>query len=190
MIYNNNWAFIHIPKTGGTNFIERCKIFPEIINGNDNRPKHYNHQPLQWWLDQKILSPNLIFFTFVRNPYSRMVSLYNHILTSNKNIPSFNEFIENNILMKLESKINNVNFKFSWPQYKYFENKENIKVNVFKIESDLGEVEKLVNIKFKDIFVNSRPHLPWQNYYTKKTKTIVLNVWKEDFELFSYDKDF
>ena len=56
MIYTKEWAFIHIPKTAGLNFILRMEKKPEVINAQWNLQKKtglkdVNHLPLQWWLD-------------------------------------------------------------------------------------------------------------------------------------------
>ena len=77
MIYTEKWAFIHIPKTGGLNFIKRLEYQPGVINAHVSLPRHYNHQSLQWWLDHKVLDESQLIFTFVRHPYTRLVSLYN-----------------------------------------------------------------------------------------------------------------
>jgi hypothetical protein len=52
MIYTTEWAFIHIPKTAGYNFIKRIENKKGVMNAHKNLPAHMNHQPLQWWLDR------------------------------------------------------------------------------------------------------------------------------------------
>ena len=48
MIYTTEWAFIHIPKTAGYNFIKRIENKKGVMNAHKNLPAHMNHQPLQW----------------------------------------------------------------------------------------------------------------------------------------------
>ena len=89
MIYTKDWAFIHIPKTSGTNFQIRMEDKEGVTNAWKNTPdtghivenekkdlKYLNqHQPLQYWLDQGILTKQHHIFCFVRNPYARIVSI-------------------------------------------------------------------------------------------------------------------
>ena len=41
MIYTKEWAFIHIPKTAGLNFILRMEKKPEVINAQWNLQKKF-----------------------------------------------------------------------------------------------------------------------------------------------------
>jgi len=51
MIYDRDlsWAFIHIPKTGGTNIRMNAKCAAHTVIGDIDMPAHFNHQPLWWW---------------------------------------------------------------------------------------------------------------------------------------------
>ena len=188
MIYTTEWAFIHIPKTAGYNFIKRIENKKGVMNAHKNLPAHMNHQPLQWWLDRGTLNKNQYIFAFVRNPYARIVALYNHMLTSGNNpgIPEFKEFIMTDVVDTKTPA--GLDYNFGWPQYKSIENNQGIDVRCFKMESELTLVEDYIGHIFTDTILNSREYDPWQSFYDSETKEKVNEKYKEDFRRFNYDE--
>ena len=106
----------HIPKTGGTtfrwilinNYSWRHFDFPEyrkVIIKPDNFPfssfilkqiKSLSGHWLRYSYDLKLLLPNIKFVTFLRDPISRIISLYFHIKSlENPNI-KFREWVAHN----------------------------------------------------------------------------------------------
>ena len=186
MVHTTEWAYIHIPKTAGLNFIKRSEHRQNVGSWVDfNLKKHENHQTLQWWLNRGIITTQKVF-TFVRNPYARIVSLYNHMLTSGNNpeLPEFKEFI-----MKYKfPTFNYLGFGFDLPQYKFIENDQGIDVKYYKMETDLPLVEKYIGYIFTDTNINTKFHAPWHTYYDTETKETVNEKYKEDFKRFNYDE--
>jgi hypothetical protein len=75
--------FLHVPKTGGLSIINTLRktlgIRLEASEKKLNTPLGHESQSLVDFKATKI-EPNSFFsFAFVRNPYSRAVSMYNHI---------------------------------------------------------------------------------------------------------------
>ena len=201
MIYTKEWAFIHIPKTSGTNFQIRMenkegvtnayKDFPdrEFIVENEKKDLKYlnQHQPLQWWLDRGTLNKEQYIFCFVRNPYARMVSMYNHMLTSGNNpdVTNFKEYVMMNVMDRKTP--DSFNFNVGWPQYKFIENNQGINVKYYKIENELPLVEKYIGYTFTDTRYNGRDYDPWHTYYDNETKEKINEKYKEDFIRFNYE---
>tara|TARA_B100000073_G_scaffold278114_1_gene238437 strand:- start:50 stop:661 length:612 start_codon:yes stop_codon:yes gene_type:complete len=201
MIYTKEWAFIHIPKTSGTNFQIRMenkegvtnayKDFPdrEFIVENEKKDLKYlnQHQPLQWWLDRGTLNKEQYIFCFVRNPYARIVSMYNHMLTSGNNpdVTDFKEYVMMNVMDRKTP--DSFNFNVGWPQYKFIENNQGINVKYYKIENELPLVEKYVGYTFTDTRYNGRDYDPWHTYYDNETKEKINEKYKEDFIRFNYE---
>ena len=75
MIYTDDWAFIHIPKTSGSNFKKRVNGQTPDIEGK--WIPDLMHNPVSFWETTEYVHDQYI--TIVRNPYSRMVSIYEHI---------------------------------------------------------------------------------------------------------------
>ena len=188
MIYTKQWAFIHIPKTSGYNFIKRIEDKPGVINAHKDLARHMNHQPLQWWLDRGTLNKEQYIFTFVRNPYARIVDLYNHMLTSGNNpgLPEFKEYIMTDVVDTKTPA--GLDYDFGWPQYKSIENDQGIDVRCYKMEKELPLVEDYIGHIFTDTRLNSREYDPWQTYYDSETKEKVNEKYKEDFMRFNYDE--
>jgi len=188
MIYTKEWAFIHIPKTAGYNFIKRIEDKPGVINAHKDLARHMNHQPLQWWLDRGTLNKEQYIFTFVRNPYARIVDLYNHMLTSGNNpgLPEFKEYIMTDVVDTKTPA--GLDYDFGWPQYKSIENDQGIDVRCYKMEKELPLVEDYIGHIFTDTRLNSREYDPWQTYYDSETKEKVNEKYKEDFMRFNYDE--
>ena len=201
MIYSKEWAFIHIPKTSGTNFQIRMedkegvtnayKDFPdrEFIVENEKKDLKYlnQHQPLQWWLDRGTLNKEQYIFCFVRNPYARIVSMYNHMLTSGNNpdVTNFKEYVMMNVMDRKTP--DSFNFNVGWPQYKFIENNQGINVKYYKIENELPLVEKYIGYTFSDTRYNGRDYDPWHTYYDNETKEKINEKYKEDFIRFNYE---
>lgn len=188
MIYTTEWAFIHIPKTAGYNFIKRIENKKGVINAHKNLSTHMNHQPLQWWLDRGTLNKDQYIFAFVRNPYARIVALYNHMLTSGNNpgLPEFKEFVMTDVVDTKTPA--GLDYNFGWPQYKSIENNQGIDVRCFKMESELTLVEDYIGHIFTDTILNSREYDPWQSFYDSETKEKINEKYKEDFRRFNYDE--
>lgn len=203
MIYTKEWAFIHIPKTSGTNFQIRMEDKEGVTNAWKNMPdtgfivenenkdiKYLNqHQPLQWWLDREFLNKEQYIFCIVRNPYERMVSMFNHMKSSgnNPNVTNFKEFIMNDIADIKTPKGFGFTFNVGWPQYKFIENNQEINVKYYKIENELPLIEKYVGYKFTDTRHNGRDYDPWHTYYDDETKDKINEKYKEDFIRFNYE---
>ena len=201
MIYTKEWAFIHIPKTSGTNFQIRMedkegvtnayKDFPdrEFIVENEKKDLKYlnQHQPLQWWLDRGTLNKEQYIFCFVRNPYARIVSMYNHMLTSGNNpdVTNFKEYVMMNVMDRKTP--DSFNFNVGWPQYKFIENNQGINVKYYKMENELPLVEKYIGYTFTDTRYNGRDYDPWHTYYDNETKEKINEKYKEDFIRFNYE---
>ena len=87
--HKNKFVFVHINKTGGTSIINMLKEFDDKAIIRKGHPFLYRSvRPLIRGKRGKALPPilaqsdkfdNYFKFTFVRNPWDRMVSLYFHI---------------------------------------------------------------------------------------------------------------
>lgn len=190
MIKTSNWAYIHIPKTSGTNFIKRGENATGVTNISESYPNiHFVHQPLQWWLDNEVITDEIII-TFVRNPFSRLVSMYNHIKRSNDSVlPPFEDFVLGDYITERNMRLvaAGVDWRIDWTQSKYIENDANCTIKYFKMESDLAEAEDFVKFEFTDTNINSGDYDDWQTYYTSpEVIAFVKDRYSDDFVNFGY----
>ena len=179
LLYNltSNWAFIHIPKTGGTSI-------NKVLQSDKNTEFLTSHDSIRL-----LPSDNLFTFTFVRNPYTRFLSAWKHGIRKNKYSPDLKEFIKN------------INLNDTWflPQTYYInEGKtENKKVNFIGKYENLKEDFQVVSSKIKvqgtlehlnrNPIYDVHPLLNQDKYYLSMYKN---NRWAGDFVKETYYNDF
>lgn len=174
--------FIHIPKTAGTS-----------ISDSLNIPKDHTHRTLQKIISEKSDLNKYYKVAFVRNPYDRMVSLYNEKketgwLYKNVDFKKFIQFIYTDI-----SKISNdPNLKnHSKPCTFWLKYDEQIIMDYIgkfeNLENDLNFINKTLNLDNKKLqHLRKRNKMHYSKYYDEETINIVKKYHKEDLELFNY----
>jgi len=188
--------FIHIPKAGGISIIK--SLYGEKAGGIGHRRwEHFK------WLYGEENFNDYFKFTFVRNPFDRLLSAYSFLKKGGMNhmdkefgetvmapYDTFEKFVNEWVNEK------NVD---SWvhfiPQYKYLYNEsgylmvdfigyfENFNEDYEKIRQRIGTGKKLKHL-------NKTPDKHEKNYreaYTPQMIEKVTEVYKQDLELFKYN---
>ncbi len=172
--------FVHIDKTGGVSIEHALRVYQK---------QHYS---IQYYMDKinKNEWKNTFKFTFVRNPWSRMVSLYFHALKycgldSNITfkeycISSFKEYDENPT-------------HWSKPQLDWLTDEHGHVVVDFigryeYLREDFGSLCKLLDIKKRQLpHMSKTEHDHYEKYYDEELKTLVAEQYKKDIMYFSYN---
>jgi hypothetical protein len=188
--------FVHVPKTAGVSVAR--SLFGNLAGG---------HTPLEKYqiIFSKNEYENYFKFTFVRNPWDRLVSAYSFLrnggfdeqdrLWAQNNLSSYNDF---DGFVKGWVRKRNIESKIHFmPQYKfvcepmkfspgvnyigYFEN----------LEDDYYYIRNMLGIKASLPHLNSteRKKDDYRNFYTEETKKIVADVYMKDIQIFGYDFD-
>lgn len=196
MIKSDAWAFIHIPKTSGTNFQKYILSQKGAKDCHTFYSRHFTHQPLAWWEEQEDLT-DLHIFTIVRNPYARFLSLYNHISDNISDLEDFETFLRKRPFKKINKMIEEevlvrwkkeISYDLFWPQYKFLEGNKEVKV--FKYEEDLKELEDLVGYNFTSTSYNKRQYNKnLKERYNDYTKSVIDELYEEDFIKFGYSNE-
>ncbi len=135
-------------------------------------------------------------FSFVRNPWRRMVSHWEYLVeqmynkrVAKKDILNFSSFVQ-----LFPSKFLGYNM-LGYDEF--LADKKNTKLNfVGKLENidvDLKQIGLEIKIEIKEILhVNKtnpslKVHNDWKQYYNPKTKDIVYNIFKDDINKYEYD---
>ena len=208
--YSHQFIFIHIYHTAGTSIKEALKEYAidEPNNFKIKRPlKKLGDSPnpiYNMWYSvvfhakareiKRELPPEVYDkcykFAFVRNPWDRLVSSYHHLLKDTwdlkhkivTSMESFDEFVDwsvskNNSLQKdfIADKSGKIIVDF---------------IGKYEtLEKDFEQVCKKLKIQAHLPQKNKTEHKDYRNYYTKRTKKIVENIFQEDIELFGYTFD-
>ena len=182
-------TFIHIPKTGGLSF--RHWAFDHLKDFDFTRDQEHSDliQKHKYW-------PNLgTTFTFVRNPYARLVSIY-HFLgqraeMSKKTDQDFKELL---IFRKGFNHWirNDVEYGDIWSKKKqqvdWFSNRQvDIILKIEEIDQDFKKIQELLNCYEPLPHINKSIHDDYRSYYDQETKKLVENLCRKDLERFGYD---
>ena len=206
--------YIHIHKTGGTTIAMNLKKYYGFETYYLRRPDHQkfcmdkkkkkyinyenrihgiiNYYKTSPFLNKKMKMNqdkwnNYYKFCFIRNPYDRRVSAWNHI--NRFNIP-FKNFLN------LKNTCNDVEYMHMFmPQYRSMINEkakkfinyigyfENLDEDFRKILNNIGIQKILHDPKDK---LNSRAHKPFYEYYDQDSLTKVNLLMSEDFKNLDY----
>lgn len=188
MVSNKHrFIFVHIIKTGGTSiedFFGGRKIHKYAINYKKEIPSN------KW--------KNYFKFTFVRNPWDKMVSQYFYIKKNcrEKYVPlSFKDFIlafdhcgESEYIQKKGVRITYNPIQLPWimdnlgyPLVDFIGRFETLQKDFDKI------CEKLKIQKHILPHENKSDHKHYSKYYDQETKEIIARKFKRDIEYFNYD---
>lgn len=203
-----NATFIHVPKTGGTSFYE-------WIEAN---AQPYDMQMINVYATgcvdgaRKQWGELGTVFSFVRNPYSRLVSMYHYQwkeaerhLANNTGTPKdriefartaavsrkgFDYWIECMYFCKTElfaiadadPKRVTVSSWFNGTVPDIWIKTENLNVEFYKIQDLLLGGDRSVPLPW----TNVSEHKPYRDYYNATTKRWVAEQFREDLELFEY----
>lgn len=192
MIYTKDWAFIHIPKTSGTNLkkraIEHYKNSNYIQDSHNSIISETMHNPYVYWED---ILKNKWIFSITRNPFARAVSLWKYCIEKrpafqeNFGYNTFYEFYTNEKIKIWEGKIWGVQST----QFDFLKNQKNIiEVHTYKMETELKLLELKLNFKFTDSKINSLESYNYKEIYKdKKNIKLIQDLFYIDFKTFSYD---
>lgn len=224
MIINQSvgFAFIHIPKSAGTSvtrFLSPLNgpldlelggtVFGEEIQGAYARRyklrKHSMLADAQYAIDLARPPKDMFVFTFVRNPYSRLSSIFSflrkwedynpELLRMMKSFSSFAEFVESGIFTRLPGP--DGMFR---PQCEWLKLKGKIAKNVrcFKIEDIGNAIEEIRHELEKrgadlSLFPEFFPHAnksesqPFQELgLSRNLAEMIENYYRDDFENLEY----
>lgn len=206
--------FVHIPKTAGQSiehvflnllglsWEEREPLLLKFNYDKNLGPPRLAHLKAQEYLKYNYISQSMFDsyfkFSFVRNPWSRIVSFYNY--RRYYQLFSFKHFVTK----KLKNKILERDYWFIGPQYEFimnhngdiivdyigrFENLQNdfdVICNALGLKDvKLPHVNKAREASFmQKFFRKSKRH--YSEYYDKETKEIVENAYKKDIQIFNY----
>lgn len=172
--FDLNCIFIHIPRNGGTSM-------ESLAGCNGHHKIDYYRDFFQYAVVGKTMD-DFFKFAFVRNPWDRFVSSY---VYSNKPLEEFEEFVTD---MSFGHLPDSIEFK---PQYQFIcDYEKNILVDFVgryeNLKEDWKKVCDRLGVEHELPWINKSENRKrdWESYYNTKTKKIIFDVYRDDFDLF------
>ena len=179
--------YYHIPKCGGSSMKRFCENENSIVYAGHRRVRH---TPIE------IIDRRLFKFTFTRNPYDRLVSAYSYLVNGfgnehdveygKKLSPDFNYFVKKQLpdIMK-NSWWDFIHFI---PMSFYIDEKVNFVGRLENYQQDLNHVCNVIGIPTQQLTHNNKSkHKHYTEYYDGESRSIVREIYREDFEKFKYE---
>jgi hypothetical protein len=191
----DNLSFVHIPRSAGTSIGHWLRA----NKGTSSYQEWYNHPTLEE------MQPTGTTFTVVRNPWDRIVSLYQ--FSKNVKVQGYphisNEWAQNYI--------NQLNGFTEWPDFEtWVKNLENFKMpEIFpftmltpqtqwankvdlvlhyeKLDEEFITIQQLLNCYNPLLKENSSEHIDYKYMYTSETKDLIYKWFKEDVDKWRYE---
>ena len=184
-----NCIYIHIPKTAGMS-IESIlgedvkRLHQQSIKIKHGTPKEWKYP--KYWEDYYT-------FTFVRNPWDRVVSSYLFNLKMSYNnstqhdrekikeygLNGFNQYVLNDLRKTKSRHFLPYTHWILGYEYDFIGKLENFK-------DDMKLVCKKLQINFIDTHINKTKRENYRRYYNEESKNIIADIYRDDIKRFNY----
>jgi hypothetical protein len=195
----DNIAFVHIPRSAGTSIGRWLKT-----NIKTNSCKEWYTHPLL-----KDLHTTACSFTVVRNPWDRMVSLYEY--SKNIKVEIDGQQVLGFSNTQAQAYLNHINNIVEWPNFNtWVENLETFKMpDIFwfnmltkqtewangvdivlrfeELEQEFTKIQQLVNCYAPLLKENYTAHTDYKYLYTTRTKDLIYTWFKDDINKWRYE---
>lgn len=194
-------VFLWIPKTAGASIckaldIHRCQRLGAINETMRFKKVTFGHLSLRHLVRggyiPNELPGNAFVFTFVRNPYSRSVSLYSYLRKKRDylrrlSFVDFLRFIKDHPTQKIGLAnvrgLSQCNPQVAWTkgiQLDFTGKYEDLETSVNQLRSRFGSVAELP-------YLNRSKHSQFERYYVRREAAeLVRTLYRDDFEAFGY----
>jgi len=196
--FEHKFKFIHIPKTGGSSIEEVFSLFnkknfwrPTFIYKIEKcyfAPQHLTHNLLDHFSPE---SKDWFSFTYVRNPYTKIVSEYFYIHRSFYNVVIDN-FTEDHFKDWIVNDLVKFDMDHKLPQSTFIDKEVDMVLKFENIQEDFKKLCNKLNVKHelthtqKDKGNINKNKIVEQ--LSKETKDLIYNIFKKDFEMFNYSR--
>lgn len=194
-IFDNEILFLHIPRTGGSIIENKLKKIYNIdlFGGDETIGLSEQHFTANEIMRRQINIHKLFSFTFVRNPFDRILSTYlngimNHTKSFDDYIDTIKNVVENKLYYTIVS-IDSSDLSHYKPQFELLENLTPDFIGRFEnYENDIKILSNMhpklnclceVNIKKRNV--------DYKKYYNERNRKIIEELYKDDLKTFNYE---
>lgn len=190
-VFNNDIIFLHIPRTGGTLIEDTLKKKMKIkFIGPDKNGLSLQHYTLNNILTN-LESKNYLTFTFVRNPFDKILSSYlNWTIDNTPNFDDYINMVKEVVDKKLYLNISHIktnDISHYIPQYIMIGNNKLDFIGRFEdYETDIIKLSKYKNLNNLSSINIKKNNINYREYYNNRNRKIIEDLYKEDLKLFNY----
>ncbi len=183
--------FIHVPKAAGSS------VCMELFGYQTGHKSYF-----RYWLDSPAKADSYFKFTFVRNPYDRLVSAYHFLKAGGMDqrdktwaednlseFESFEDFVKNWVTPSNIAKKNHFQTQLSFlcaPRSKV--PKVDFIGRIENFNDDMNIVRARLGLALGEtVHVNQSERKDYRSYYTDEMLSIVRRVYADDIEILGYD---
>jgi hypothetical protein len=197
--FDRKIAFIHIPKTAGQSiedlFEFKCDNYHYA--GDHHNGYDFSHCTIKN-MQSKIDVSNFFKFSFVRNPFDRLVSEFffrpkNGVFFKRLKMKkhSFDDFVNGVYQYKLSYDVNksyDESHLYKQFDFIYIDNKISVDFlgRFENLKNDISTLKKKFNINKNIIHKNKTNHYHYSSYYSTTTKSMVEKIYEKDLNTFNY----
>jgi hypothetical protein len=195
-------CYIRIPKSGSTsiNKVILEKKYPTL------KQKEISNKQINFLTDVNLhthatKSDNHTYFTIVRNPLRRLVSVYRGFFENNSANYIYRDYLFgilpqhlsfSNFVERLASIPDHLKDQHIKPQHcflEYYEQKK-IDVTIFRLE-DSEKVNQFLNQNSLELLYLNKSEKPYdyRSYFTRKTLAIASEIYQKDIDRFGYQHE-
>ena len=181
--HKHKFIFVHINKCGGTTI---DTLFTGRFAGHKKAFEYKQSTPNTF--------DNYFKFTFVRNPWDRVVSFYHYQIKRNWDFYPFNETISfDNFVKNWMRRMRRQTPLATHPCYDWISDKDdNLLVDFTgrfeNFQEDFNIVCDKIGIPQQELpYKNKSKHKHYTEYYDDETRSIVAEKYAKDIEYFNYE---
>jgi len=189
-IYDNKYVFLHIPRTGGSLIEGKLREkYSESYYGIDEiglSQQHYKLDNLNY-KDKN----NIFVFTFVRNPFDKILSSY--LNWTINNTPDFDKYIDmvknvvENKLYLIKGAINTNDISHYIPMTVMIGNNKLDFIGKFEnYEDDIKKLSEISDMKNLNEIIIKKRSIDYRTFYNERNKKIINELYKDDLKEFNY----
>ena len=190
-IYNNKYLFLHIPRTGGSLIENKLREkYSQDYCGIDKMGLSKQHYMLDKLISNKDKN-NFFVFTFVRNPFGRILSSY--LNWTINNTPDFDKYIDmvkivvENKLYLYKGSINTNDISHYIPMTSMIGNHKLDFIGKFEnYENDIKKLSEISDMTNLNEIIIKKYNIDYRTFYNERNKKIISELYKDDLKEFNY----